>query len=309
MPPLARFIVSFWICFLGASPGDLSASWWGNCGDREGPMSYSRCHQFRHSGFYSEEVSYELNKKNLEETENRFGFSREELKYKLRRDCEEFQRRYGNQIKIQLDDNLSYHMSYPRSLGIVVDQFRDYYGLRIKTYFRECFFVLVGTVVRPNYPAVQLWQSGYVKPVYEKLESLGHDRHMSEREFTELIAHFVQGLKYKIPPKPKGKENLGLWPPLVCLKEKAGDCDSKSTLFATLYYHFRKKATVLFMTQRHAFIGLKNQHKIFPADKVVTIGGADYAILESTAYLPIGQMRSEDIFNLRSGRFTYMSFY
>ncbi len=123
-----------------------------------------------------------------------------------------------------------------------------------------------------------------------------------------MVARFVQQLKYEIPKDPPDKEILGFWPPMICLKEKAGDCDSKSTLFASLFYHYRKKLCILIMTQTHAFIGVRNQHKKYPRDKALRIGGIDYLLLETTRLWPLGQMSEDILKQMRKGQYRYIAY-
>ncbi|MFC1859928.1 hypothetical protein ACFL9U_18140, partial [Thermodesulfobacteriota bacterium] len=94
----------------------------------------------------------------------------------------------------------------------------------------------------PDYRAIQEWQAEYVEPLYAKLRRLGRENNLNEREFVILMARFVQHLKYQIPPEPGDKQIFGFWPPITCLTEKAGDCDSKSTLFAAIFQHYRNNA-------------------------------------------------------------------
>jgi hypothetical protein len=175
---------------------------------------------------------------------------------------------------------------------------------KYKRFFKV--FKRVGNVkyTLPDYREIQRWQSDMLAELYGKMKQLAMRRRMNEREFTILLARFVQHLTYKVPTSYGG-----FWPPVVCLKEKAGDCDSKSTLFATLFYHFKKNACILVITKRHAFIGIKNQHRVFPTDDVVKIGGIDYLLIEATGLQRLGCISKRERAYLKQGRFKYIHFY
>jgi hypothetical protein len=158
--------------------------------------------------------------------------------------------------------------------------------------------------IRVDYKAVQKWQTGFVKKLYETLKQTAAAQGMNEKDFIFLMAEFVQHLNYKTPPNP-----YGFWMPVICLKEAAGDCDSMSTLFATIYYHFKRNSCILVITPQHAFIGIKNQHKTSPADHVVKIGGMDYLLIELTSKWGVGKISKKHWEYITGGQFDYIPFY
>lgn len=245
----------------------------------------------------------------IEESNSRYGYSKKDLYQELVKEAEQFTQRHKGIFKVSVTKDLGYQYRYKKGYEHLAAEYKSNAENVMKNYYQARFLTLANSVYSIDYPAVQQWQYPFVKNVYEKLKDEAHRGEMNEREFITLLANFVQNLKYKVPPARRGDyEILGFWPPVTCLNEKAGDCDSKSTLFATLLSHYRKAASILILTERHAFIGIKDQHRTFPMDRVQRVGGRDFLLVEMTNPAEMGKISSKEMAHLRDGRYRYISF-
>ena len=271
----------------------------------DGNDAIHRTYSFRDFRGIYRSIEYDIPKRHIQETEERYGFSEVELYEILAETARRLNASYRGKATITVKKDLRWRVSYKERYKHLTNQFSKTIESEIRNYRQRCMFVPEGPLY-PDYGRIQEWQSGFVLPLYERLKGLGVSSGMNERDFISLLAKFVQHMPYKLPsqtPYYKGKDNNGFWPPIICLKEDGGDCDSKSTLFASLFYHFQRKACVLLLTERHAFIGIRNQHKIFPTDRYTRIGGLDYLLIEMTSPQEIGYVSPKEVSFIRSGKY------
>jgi len=254
-------------------------------------------------------IEHGILKKHVEESEQTFGYSKKELYIVLSKEARNFQQKYSDKIKIMVNEDLTCKIRYKSDSAHLMDDFNHMYRLTQKSFYEKRMLSIEKNKIHPDFRAIQRWQADFLKTFYTKLRNLAQNNHMNEREFIIVIARFVQHLKYKVPSSPESKEIFGFWPPVVCLKEQAGDCDTKSTLFATIFYHYKKNSCTLILTKKHAFIGIKNQHKHFPKDRVLKIGGIDYLLLETTSVRKIGYISDDVLDQLKKRQFKYIHFY
>ncbi len=274
-----------------------------------------RTHDFLDYRSKKHRLRYELLKKHVQETEQRYGYSKDKLYAFVNKAVQKYCEESGGKIKVKLDKDLGYRTWYSRKNEHLKQSIKTIIRDSCRHYYEAHMLILRNNYIGIDYKKIQQWQSKFVAPLYDALKSIAKRENMNERELIVLMARFVQYLEYKVPNEPPHKNILGFWPPIICLKEKAGDCDSKSTLFASIFYHFKKKSCVLINTRRdestgHVFVGIKRQHKVFPKDKIVTIGGVDCLLLETTrpGWDP-GQLSKKDWNAVKRGRFKYTAMY
>lgn len=283
-----------------------SASWEGSRGTvaRLGALSHGddmRGFLIRKHSFWSHgttyRIAYAIGRRDAEAAEQTFGYSEQELKDHLNAVVRDYNARYRWKIWVHLVGKSRYtYLARPdyKFLGV---EFRNTYDIAISSFLESHYFKITNNKINVDFPAVQLWQAPLVKPLFRKLLSQARLRHMNERQFTSFIAAFVQGFTYRIPPDTQGSKFInGVWPPMICLREMAGDCDTKSLLFATLYYHYHRKGSIMLLINNHAFVGVRNQHCILPGDHKVTLHGQDYILLETTNYFDLGDI-SPDVWS------------
>jgi len=269
---------------------------------------YLRIYEFSDKRRTQYKINHAISKKHIKETELIYGYSKKELFEILQKKAKKFEKKYHGKIKITIHEDIGYNIKYKRDHKHLIDQFAKVYDETKKKYLSDHMINLKDNELSPNFSAIQKWQSEYVKSLYKSFQAYGEQADFNQREFIQLLADFVQNINYKIPPDNNKKYIFGLWPPVICLKEKAGDCDSKSILFAALFYHFKKNSCILLLTPGHAFIGIKNQHRIFPTDLTIKIGGIDYLLLETTAARPIGNITKKNFNQIKRGQFRYVAF-
>lgn len=127
-----------------------------------------------------------------------------------------------------------------------------------------------------------------IKPLYIEFEKIVKKYDLNKREKIELVMRFLQDLPYGIPPSNyQNRYIAGLFPPVEILKNKWGDCDSKSLLMATLLSfdrdYYDKLAMIL--VPGHALLGIKMVPG--PYEKHVTFRGSNYVYAE-----PVGLSRT-----------------
>ncbi|MBN1272345.1 MAG: hypothetical protein JXB26_08745 [Candidatus Aminicenantes bacterium] len=259
------------------------------------------------------EFIYYIPQSQINDSQKNFGYSRREIYELLSQHIRQYNEKYKEGFHAHLNQNLSLRVTYDKEFLDVYNTFMREHEQKILDYCRKRYihvtFKKGGRVLSVDFPAVQLWQSEYVRPLYQKLRRMADEFQLDSRQFTILLAKFVQYLRYKIPPPLPDFENFGFWPPVICLSEKAGDCDSKSTLFATIYYHYRKNSCILIRTENHAFIGIKSQHKIYPRDNIMRFGGMDYFLIETTSLHNLGYIPSALRSRLKNGPLDYVVFH
>lgn len=273
--------------------------------------SFERTYDF--SDFRSREhrIYFSIPRDSVEQTEVIFGISRADLRQILDREAERLSELYPGRIKVEIDSDLSYSCQYREDSTHLVREFRSAYEEAIHRYYSDHFIKKINSnTLQVDYAAMQRWQAPYVRPVYDALHTEARNSSMNERDFITFMSNFVQQIPYKTPPDSQnGRQIFGVWPPLISLKENAGDCDTKSTLFATIYTHYRKNGCILILTPRHAFIGIKDQHQVFPRDRITRIGGREYLLVEMTAPSEMGKVSPRELSNIRNGRFRYLAFH
>lgn len=255
-------------------------------------------------------INYALPKTDVVETERRYGYSKSELFEVLNTMVENWNEEYSGMFHVTLHRNLDYRIEGNYDYDDLSNKFHMTFDHLVGKHLRAHLIAIEDNIIGPDYRAIQMWQAAFLKELYDNLILLAHKNKMNQRDWVKLMASLVQNLQYRIPPiTSNGKEIFGFWPPIICLYEKAGDCDSKSTLFATLFYHYRKNSCILLMTKRHAFIGIRNMHKVSPADYSVKIGGVDYILLETTSPERIGYIGRKSLDKLRKRQFSYILFH
>lgn len=270
---------------------------------------YLRTFEFADNSRTKYKIEHAILKSHVEDSEKSYGRSKKELRIAIKKTAEDFNKKYKGNAKVTLKDGLRYTIRYDTSHKKLVKQFKeDYYNQVINDYYQKKKISLKDNKISPDYKAIQKWQADFVESLYRKLKQLAQKNNMNEREFVILMARFVQHLEYKIPPDPGNKDIIGFWPPVICLKEKSGDCDSKSTLFASIFYHYKKDSCIILLTKTHAFIGIKNQHKRFATDKTVKIGGVDYLLLETTSVWRLGNVSKKSLNQVKRRQFKYIHF-
>ncbi len=246
-----------------------------------------------------------------DDTGKHFGYSLKDLNLELTLEAEQFNRRNAPRCRItsvshQKGFSFQYQNGYERLSG----EFRKQVDLAVRNYFQRQHFKYEQNVISVNYPAVQEWQAPYLTDLYGQMLQIARNDGMKDRDFIALLVNFVQQLRYKMPPDAMGDiKTCGFWPPVTCLLERAGDCDSKSTLFATLYGHYQRNGSIMVMTEKHAFVGIRDQHRILPRDRVISRGGRDYLLVEMTNPHPMGVISNKDWDQVSMNRVKYVNFH
>lgn len=127
---------------------------------------------------------------------------------------------------------------------------------------------------------------------------------VSDTYFINTVIRFIQDIPYKIPPSIyKGKVTSGIFPPVICLTEGYGDCDTKSLLLCCILGH---KYELIFLTgARHAFIGIKQTPQM--NHEYVEINGQTYVLCEMTYPWDLGTLPISSRYDINQGKYKYIT--
>ena len=201
------------------------------------------------------------------------------------------------------EETMGFHLRFPewraRSRGLRVIEYRESHGSSV-------------WLLRPSYPWLVDESHSELRDLARALEGATlAQRGWSSRELMEVVASFVQSLRYAIPYEYRatrsGREiyNFGIATPLEVLVNKWGDCDSKSLLFASIMRNFRSERILLYMGMDHAFVAFRGVPR--PGDKYVTRAGVRYIFVELTSPYPLGYVDKRIFKGLRQHQFQVVS--
>lgn len=121
--------------------------------------------------------------------------------------------------------------------------------------------------------------------------------------FPRAALAFVQQLPYRVPPRERQGKHIGeLWPPLECLAEGAGDCDTKALLYACLVDDGTGPEVLLLQGPSHMLAAVEGDGD--PGDLTLSGWGKRFEVCEcsSGVWLP-GRVAPEVAADLRAGRY------
>ena len=127
------------------------------------------------------------------------------------------------------------------------------------------------------------------------------------RELVELMASFVQAMKYQLPKpiqeRPSGVSvhTGGFNMPLQALFDGWGDCDTKSLLFASIVANYRRSKVILLYDSKHLFLGVHMAPR--PTDHFVRVQGIPYVLAEMTTPWMFGDIPDLNWRDVRRGRY------
>ncbi|NNE42931.1 MAG: hypothetical protein HKN12_01870 [Gemmatimonadetes bacterium] len=116
----------------------------------------------------------------------------------------------------------------------------------------------------------------------------------SQRDFLRLTSSFVQSIEYSIPEAVRhtstgeAVNTFGIATPIEVLRNKWGDCDSKSLLFAALLRNTSRQRVVFLIGNDHLFVGVRGVPR--RGDHYVERSGVRYILIELTDRWPIGRL-------------------
>jgi len=144
------------------------------------------------------------------------------------------------------------------------------------------------------------------RTLYQAIEPLH-----SENDLMEFLV-FVQAIKYQLPPFYYGNKFINsFFPPLICLYEQFGDCDSKSVLLAVFLacHNKNEKTALLFINHQgleHSVLAVKRSPGL--GMSAVFVKGKGYYIpleVTSTGWAP--GFVNQRVWNaIRSGNFRFI---
>lgn len=170
-------------------------------------------------------------------------------------------------------------------------------------------FELVGEDrIRVDYSWVVASSRQDMRPVAEGLATATRKAgYTSSRELSGGVTSFVQSLEYRQPPEVRTngrgeKVNTGgVTMPLETLATRAGDCDTKSLLLASILENVRGAGVLLLEGSDHVFVGLRMAPQ--QQDHFVRVQGIEYVLVEVTTPWPIGSIPADVMAGLARNEF------
>jgi len=106
-------------------------------------------------------------------------------------------------------------------------------GMTHIRYFKKQGFIITRNILMVDYPGIYQRNlarvDDFARDLYRTGKLQGEDRILPE------FLRFVQQIEYRLPPMyMRGKKIMEFFPPLICLEQGYGDCDSKVILLADL---------------------------------------------------------------------------
>ncbi|MBA44948.1 MAG: hypothetical protein CMF62_13235 [Magnetococcales bacterium] len=148
----------------------------------------------------------------------------------------------------------------------------------------------------------------------DKLEPLsdaliGKTIGMEFRERVNLVLSFFQSIPYDTLQNRKNSNGSGFATPIELLHQNRGDCDTKSTAFAsimrTMYYRI---PMIMVFIPGHAFVGLETPAQ--PGDETLDYKGRTYILSEPVgpSIRPFGSIGPDSAAKLREHDYRVVSF-
>ena len=157
------------------------------------------------------------------------------------------------------------------------------------------FRIMPGRVVTIDVPGVVKKNAALMNTVAGALQKVADDRgYDSESVIGSALSLVQTAIIYKIPPdiEPDGRHTGGILQPATTLVKGWGDCDTKTTLLASILVNWPNLRMVGVSVPGHYLMGVLR----IPGrgDAYIDYRGAQYVLVEPAgpAWLPIGQVAS-----------------
>ncbi|MFT4939141.1 MAG: hypothetical protein ACI88A_002175 [Paraglaciecola sp.] len=125
-------------------------------------------------------------------------------------------------------------------------------------------------------------------------------------QYVNLILSWVQNIPYNALENRLESNGAGYLPPLSVIANNQGDCDSKTTLTATIIRALLPDAKmVMVYLPKHALLGLSLPQQL--KKDTFLVEGIDYLLMEPTgpASLPLGEIGTTSENQMASGMYSY----
>lgn len=136
--------------------------------------------------------------------------------------------------------------------------------------------------------------------IYDKLEP-GSDT----RDYVNLLMSWIQSIPYNELEDRIVSNGSGFFSPVEVLTNNLGDCDSKTTLAASLMRALlpNLQMVIVFLPD-HALLGANMAHR--ESENTLRVNGSDFVLIEPTgpALMPIGKVSDKSLSDIASGMYT-----
>jgi len=157
-------------------------------------------------------------------------------------------------------------------------------------------FELVGEDgIRVDYSWVVAHSRRDMGPVAEGMVAAARDAgYADSRAFSGGVTSFVQSLEYRRPAEVRKNgrgeriNSGGVTMPLETLVTRAGDCDTKALLLASILANVRGAGILLLEGNDHVFVGLRMPPRAH--DRYVRVQGIEYVLVEVSTPWPLGSI-------------------
>jgi hypothetical protein len=129
-------------------------------------------------------------------------------------------------------------------------------------------------------------------PVAMSFAEIAKDKGYDPETLVSAIVSLVQtSIQYEsVPLEIEGRKSGGLYPPMEAMARGRGDCDTKTTLLASILLSWDKVRTIGVAIPQHYLMGIL--HSPAKGDAFIEYKGLTYVLVEATgpAWLPAGSV-------------------
>lgn len=153
----------------------------------------------------------------------------------------------------------------PREIEAVADRLYQERGFRLRN-----------DQIGIDYERIAVRGTEPLADCFQALRAAG--RGESEARLLSLFLSFFQDLRYHEPPEHElGRRTNGFWVPTEVLVRRAGDCDSKSVAFCSLWRNLPKQAAII-LVPGHALVAVEARPG--PDEAFIRIGNRYFVLCE-----------------------------
>lgn len=131
-----------------------------------------------------------------------------------------------------------------------------------------------------------------LRPVAMSFAEIAKEKGYDPETLVSAIVSLVQtSIQYEsVPLEIEGRKNGGLYPPMEAMAKGWGDCDTKTTLLASILLNWDKVRAVGVAIPQHYLLGIL--HSPAKGDAFIEYQGLTYVLVEATgpAWLPPGRV-------------------
>jgi hypothetical protein len=241
-------------------------------------------------------VGFSISAKDLAVYKRGYGYAQAELDALYQWQKKALADAYQNAVKNRLKQEQLDRMS---------EQVKAEYRSKFLAFLQSRgFVVLPGNVLAADIPAIVKHNVKSLQPVALALGDVAKKHGYGSEETVSAALSLVQtALLYEnVPMQINGRQTGGIYPPVETMVRGKGDCDTKTSLLASILLNWDRMRLVGVGVPNHYLMGiLRNPAK---GDAFVEYNGLRFVLIEPAgpAWMPCGAVGPKTMEMLRSGK-------